>query len=131
MSNAKYSRRPPYGFTEEESAHIEHLIQLEADNMKTKHTPGPWRHHGELINSDSREIAVIPEFSSKQDSANARLIAAAPELLEALEYILSVSLAVPDEVWAAAYANSKIFIPNVGACDVARDAIKKATGGAE
>lgn len=50
----------------------------------TKHTPGPWRVHGELINSDSREIAVIENYSSKRDGANARLIAAAPELLEAL-----------------------------------------------
>lgn len=47
-----------------------------------KHTKGPWRQHGEIINSDEREIAIIPNFKSKKDNANARLIAAAPDLLE-------------------------------------------------
>ena len=49
----------------------------------SKHTPGPWRMHGELINSDKREIAEVRDFKSNTETgANARLIAAAPELLE-------------------------------------------------
>lgn len=62
--------------------------------MTTNHTPGPWSTH--LVDST---VVVIPrrpfpqqistlghsEVADEQDYANARLIAAAPELLEALE----------------------------------------------
>ncbi|WP_286898843.1 hypothetical protein [Achromobacter sp. UBA2119] len=62
--------------------------------MTTKHTPGPWAPH--LVDET---IVVIPrrplpqhistlghsEVADDEDYANARLIAAAPELLEALE----------------------------------------------
>lgn len=53
-----------------------------------KHTKGPWRVHGGVINSNTREVASIPDFNSKHDLGNAHLIAAAPEMLEALELIL-------------------------------------------
>ena len=54
-----------------------------------KHTPGPWeqKHQGMLcqiaINSDSDTLATV-YGESGENLANARLIAAAPELLEAL-----------------------------------------------
>ncbi|WP_238908144.1 hypothetical protein [Achromobacter ruhlandii] len=62
--------------------------------MTTKHTPGPWSTH--LVDST---VVVIPrrpfpqqistlghsEVADEEDYANARLIAAAPELLAALE----------------------------------------------
>jgi hypothetical protein len=56
--------------------------------MDAKHTPGPWRfdYDGLLIVSSSangREVASIDSISIEQD-ADARLIATAPELLEAL-----------------------------------------------
>ena len=57
-------------------------------STKTKFTPGPWRAHGELINSDSREICIIENYSSKKDKANAALIAAAPELMAFAEWVL-------------------------------------------
>ena len=63
---------------------------------KVKHTPGPWtltEHSGKytprhIIRSKNAAIIEFASFGSvgiEQREANARLIAAAPELLEALE----------------------------------------------
>lgn len=71
--------------------------------MKTKHTPGPWSVHilGQEserpgIEADGISIVIygvrdedsqgIHGETYEQEMANARLIAASPELLEALEY---------------------------------------------
>jgi len=62
----------------------------------SKHTPGPWHHTGREFNdvrdSDDELVAVAlhlrvgqPERSVQEAEANARLIAAAPELLDALK----------------------------------------------
>jgi hypothetical protein len=66
----------------------------------SKHAPGPWKHkavHGEpnqsMILADDRSgnwIMAVQhqgEFMPEKQEANARLIAAAPELLEALTSI--------------------------------------------
>ena len=68
--------------------------------MKPKHTPGPWgfENHGSIeIWNQNTKIAIINgahEFESEQygpeNLANARIIAAAPEMLEALECFLDV-----------------------------------------
>jgi hypothetical protein len=61
----------------------------------TQHTPGPWMitdidrvYNGEIIKSGSNWIAVVSDFNrfdrDDERMANAALIAAAPELLEAL-----------------------------------------------
>lgn len=84
--------------------------------MKTKHTPGPWRMEDNWDNypgerkpgrynirsqDDGWNVARVWEaeetgpFSKEQVEANARLIAAAPELLEACEWALS-ELAEPE-----------------------------------
>lgn len=64
------------------------------------HTPGPWwpsRVHGTTyveakLASDTRllqEVAACgPTFTPTEQEANARLIAAAPELLEALQWMV-------------------------------------------
>lgn len=57
-----------------------------------KHTPGPWFYDDSLksritINSSTASIAAIP-YLDKEAVANARLIAAAPELLAALNAIV-------------------------------------------
>ncbi len=59
--------------------------------METKHTPGPWnaaihfgRYDQPIIIGNKSEIARLNSFSNKQYKANAKLIAAAPEMLEAL-----------------------------------------------
>ena len=61
----------------------------------SKYTPGPWffsepigAEHAEVRDKDGRRIAVTIggyPMRTRTEDANARLIAAAPELLEALE----------------------------------------------
>jgi hypothetical protein len=70
---------------------------LRRKNMETKHTPGPWevmnnyvkRVSGAVIATTARQNSVCrfeAEVGSSEDGANARLIAAAPELLDALNH---------------------------------------------
>jgi hypothetical protein len=61
--------------------------------MSAKHTPGPWKQGSSdedacvVYSSDDHIIAGCEgiDFDEGTENANARLIAAAPELLEALE----------------------------------------------
>jgi hypothetical protein len=82
-----------------------------------KHTPGPWRYeyepgyNGELIAANG---TVIAEFISEPRPPNARLIAAAPDLLRACQDLLD---------------RYKFVVGNEGVeCYLARAAIAKATG---
>lgn len=62
----------------------------------TKHTPGPWivdENNATIFANDSRwedptAICKVDTLPGEETDANARLIAAAPELLEALESLL-------------------------------------------
>lgn len=66
----------------------------------SKHTPGPWVRSGNNIKSRTDNCVVIripaqtarygAEWEIERWDADARLIAAAPELLEALENLLKV-----------------------------------------
>ena len=102
--------------------------------MDAKHTPGPWRLDGPAANGEQSigisrawEIggASICEVDSSRDHrvllADARLIAAAPELLAALKAITD-ELGVPQPGYPAPVAN---------AVAIARAAIAKAEGRAE
>ena len=80
--------------------------------MSALHTPGPWRYDyeigycGELIAADGTCIATFTDEPSEQD---ARLIAAAPELLEALRRCRfdSLNMSLADlEFCRAAYAKA-------------------------
>ena len=55
----------------------------------SKHTPGPWKITHTALNgyrvSDSTGWGVAVVLKDTNDDANARLIAAAPQMLEALE----------------------------------------------
>jgi hypothetical protein len=91
-----------------------------------KHTPGPWEAnkygsraaHWQVDKTDSER--VIASMTRGEDAeANARLIAAAPELLEALEGIL-FELGL----------NGGATPPDSDPCKLARAAIAKAKGGA-
>ena len=53
--------------------------------MNTKHTPGTWLIDGMHIIGNGYSIAHINSHRTTEGRANASLIAAAPELLEALE----------------------------------------------
>lgn len=61
--------------------------------METKHTKGPWHTGGKddrvIYAADGYAVGNANVFHSKHEGdeeANARLMAAAPELLEALQY---------------------------------------------
>lgn len=96
----------------------------------SKHTPGPWVVDGDVIRGDQQRNGSISVASmldvsypygrraGESKHANAHLIAAAPELLEALELLLSYTLT------CEAMLNSK----PAGQIDIARAAIAKATG---
>ena len=81
------------------------------DNVK--HTPGPWITERcdtgiEILNTEQESVAVACHFgnpySSIREEANAKLIAAAPDLLKALEK-MSVEFAThKDESSNAAHA---------------------------
>lgn len=93
-------------------------------NTKTKHTPGPWIDDGhdgkdtQIVNSKWGAVAhVIYNGDCSQRVANARLIAAAPELLQALEDVIL------DWETQAAITNA-----NMPSISTARAAIAKATG---
>lgn len=103
----------------------------------SKHTPKPWKIGGEYSNkmdeiegSDGRAVAVVwtrraPEFATTRQqfkpdpelAANARLIVAAPELLEACRVLLEhIEIGqVEDDI-------------GPGNVEIARAAIEKATG---
>lgn len=103
-----------------------------------QHTPGPWRFDGQagatlafakkhdtalMVRARGATVAeVIPHGTATEP--NARLIAAAPELLEALKACL--------ESFSQAHAHRKLKAASDGsiicACDLARAAIAKATG---
>lgn len=87
----------------------------------TKHTPGPWHVvEGKLtkssleVHANSRAICELwRSWDSETELANARLIAAAPEMLEALQMI----------------ANELPCLDNLMSDkEIARAAIAKATG---
>lgn len=60
----------------------------------SNHTPGPWEFDGSCVITDEFCIAVIEddggyEAPSEQRAPNGRLIAASPELFEALKGLLT------------------------------------------
>lgn len=62
--------------------------------MTTKHTPGPWRFKPHSVDSNYMLIFCSPDQGEGDNlrgycgEANARLIAAAPDLLEALQRLV-------------------------------------------
>lgn len=82
---------------------------------KAAHTPGPWNAIGGNV-WDSRAIVATGSWEHRSESereANARLIAAAPEMLAALRLILA----------SGPLANG---MRDDGAMDQAREAVAKA-----
>lgn len=82
----------------------------------TQHTPGPWKVHGYHILGE--DLCAVAEVYTAEDipteDANARLIAAAPQLLCALETLLQA-------FECGDYYNDVIT-------DLAKEAIAKAKG---
>lgn len=110
--------------------------------MSTKYTPGPWYETGlsedyRAVYSDSTDgdgnrthsavckvdILAKTEEARRRGQANARLIAAAPELLEALE-----GLGCKPDGYCFCNGQGENGA-HTGECNAARAAIAKATGG--
>lgn len=100
----------------------------------SKHTPGPWK-DGPVFNKDGRGIFFTDTSKPGKwqrrvdgghcgtfDVADARLIAAAPDLLRELEHL--VRLLEP------AISDGRVSVPGLATLNGARAAIAKAEGGA-
>lgn len=98
----------------------------------SKHTPGPWRqfeHNGNVMvcagPSHLATVAIGGAMDESSDRANARLIAAAPELLDALRTILEYAECYDDAGPRAAGWQSAELRADI---EAARAAIAKAEG---
>lgn len=77
--------------------------------METKFTPGVWKRDGVVIWGETRPIAqcvfLDARYPLESDSANAQLIAAAPDLYEALDeainYVAVMCATIGDHSHAA------------------------------
>jgi hypothetical protein len=119
--------------------------------MNTKHTPGPWliadsnfvyalhEHKGRQVNRFSASIDHYPTQggSAEEGRANARLIAAAPELFESTEILsgfvsaLCESFGIEDDLLVTVTPKDGSPAHKVSLCDAIKGAIAaiaKATG---
>lgn len=101
-------------------------------STNTKHTPGPWDvdYHTTSILPYKYTISSIQETGSEAE-ANARLIAAAPELLEALQIIANALSpnSLPVNGMMASYDHALMVREEADrAFEIAIAAIAKATG---
>lgn len=77
--------------------------------MESKHTPGPWtvnKRNGRLVMAGEIKVATAERYAAEQPMAwhNAKLIAAAPEMLELLSGLLDsfeayTALNKPEAEW--------------------------------
>lgn len=59
--------------------------------MMLSHTPGPWKIHGQqpnIVHAPNAGYFIADTFAHDRTAANAALISAAPDLLEALQDLL-------------------------------------------
>ena len=89
--------------------------------MKTLHTPAPWSvikgsPQAGIITAPNRSLGIAEVFGGGEtDIANARLIAAAPDLLEALD-------------WALRQIEDDLDPDHQAAFDAAHSTLRKAKG---
>ena len=97
--------------------------------MTTNHTPGPWTiangHDARVYLIDDARGHAVGElvYADARKPADARLIAAAPDLLAALEELIAE--------WDATHADEDHrtgYTLDTGGIRMARDAIARATG---
>ena len=107
--------------------------------MTAQHTRGPWIacRHGDYGDYDGKcrvilgeggdiRTAVVLGFDTPENEANARLIAAAPDLLEALQAAVECGM-VP--ISSVSDGGASRHSRQVQVADMIRAAIQKATGG--
>lgn len=84
--------------------------------MRTEHTPGPWKYEWgvkvggftqsfDIYTEDEKELIGYVEHSDNIE-ANARLVATAPELLEALQELTTGHKKEGSTEWANAYTKA-------------------------
>lgn len=102
--------------------------------MKTQHTPGPWKHEATRRRITAKSGTIIYKVSLgddlREEEANARLISAAPELLEALGALVNGEITLSNKS-SALYSKSdfKGFLSeHCPKTIAARAAIAKAKG---
>lgn len=107
----------------------------------SKHTPGPWKAHFEdayfVTGPDLGRVAMMMNLkgahglggrrSGNESAANARLIAAAPDLLEALQSVAMWAENQADGQSKGGHATFDLMMLREQR-DIARAAIAKATG---
>lgn len=103
-----------------------------------EHTPGPWETCGNSVRTKitdtNREGFTIADccLHREERKANAHLIAAAPDLLTALEQVLDMGLNGHDDMLLAAKRGFELTTGDIrgseAAVIAARAAIKKARG---
>ena len=106
--------------------------------MKNRFTPGPWRYaptNTETVShlvrcSEGYAVADVTHWFDLPVDANARLIAAAPTMLEALMRIAEASDHYSNEADAGNKGADTLAYAHKSTCNLARAAIAKATGGA-
>ena len=91
-----------------------------------KHTPGPWVQSGDacIVGQDRKDVAYLTRntMPNPELRANARLIAAAPDMLEACQIISDCANS------AKGMTAAQVRIALDMAANTARAAIAKATG---
>jgi hypothetical protein len=105
-----------------------------------KHTPGPWEirndlpytSHGKVIfhgyHEDNRTICRLREGTEQEREANARLIATAPELLEALDMMMAYCIILHGEIGTCPSEIEECSCDFAAKYAQAEAAIRKATG---
>ena len=91
--------------------------------MSLRLTPWPWRtspiNYADVYGADGEVVALVPKGETA--AGNARLIAAAPDLYEELQHL--VTLIQPLE------REGDLHIPGLATLNGAREALAKANGG--
>jgi hypothetical protein len=106
----------------------------------SKHTPGPWTEH--KWNTEEHQISALGGtvalvshshslISDESADANARLIAAAPDLLAACEALLAYANRYSDEMAKVGRGASELgeLADSISVAGMARAAIARAKGG--
>lgn len=99
----------------------------------TQHTPGPWYRDGytdDVVGSaiirdaTGFQVALTRHWGINETEANARLIAAAPDLLEACRALVAYLSPLCEEFLDGSDEHAEAY----NACQAAHEAIAKATG---
>ena len=104
------------------------------EKRESMHTPGPWqqgRYGPESfeVQGEHRTLAIVrPVFSDAVTLANARLIAAAPELLAALKALVRITPPGSDDSRCHAGIGARADCNRCSAIDKAEAVIARAEG---